>query len=529
MNFQSRWKGYCLAAILLVALLSTAARPMVTAVPARKLSGVMPEFGDVQEFRISLDGQYVVYLADQTIDEVSDLYSVPLSGGVPVRIDSGVVDFAITPDSQTLVYSRAVATVTKVLYTMFRVPLAGPGDQKQVLVEDFGQGGYFQYLQFTPDSQHLVFVGPSEDLSFWQLQSLSLVDSHEPSVRFPGPFALYSSDEDRYEISSDSRWVVYQSRSQGEGLPASLFLASVAGPVDQVVMLEESIFGLQVSADHQWLVYKTDQDHNGSYEVHSRPFQMSGETNYLCESDLYPETISPDSQWVICGNRSLVPMEGPASAVIPFDTAWLPAGYLPDGVKVTFSPDSQWLIYTISPWCSGPACTNNSLSVYAAPLQFPLVTPHKLNLVDENATSHYYEVTPDSRYLLYAVQSTHTLYRVPLDGTSSQSQIVYSGEADGSNFKSPAFTSDGQKLVTSIGNFTAFPPTSHIYQTPMEFTQWQIISTSHLPDHRVGEYLILPNNLQVVYSGALDQSDVYELYVASIADYAVYLPNIQSR
>jgi hypothetical protein len=30
-----------------------------------KLSGTMPAFGDVQDFKISPDGQYAVYVADQ--------------------------------------------------------------------------------------------------------------------------------------------------------------------------------------------------------------------------------------------------------------------------------------------------------------------------------------------------------------------------------------------------------------------------------------------------------------------------------
>jgi hypothetical protein len=75
-----------------------------------KISGVMPPFGDANSFRISPDGRYAVYLADQDTDGVFELYRVLLGGGSPVRLNPllpfgrNVTSFRISPDSGRVLY-----------------------------------------------------------------------------------------------------------------------------------------------------------------------------------------------------------------------------------------------------------------------------------------------------------------------------------------------------------------------------------------------------------------------------------------
>jgi len=75
-----------------------------------KVSGVMPPFGDVDSFQISPNGRYAVYLADQNTDGVSELYSVLLGEGSPIRLNTilpvggNVIRFRISPDSSRVVF-----------------------------------------------------------------------------------------------------------------------------------------------------------------------------------------------------------------------------------------------------------------------------------------------------------------------------------------------------------------------------------------------------------------------------------------
>ena len=75
------WRRAGLTALWL-GLLLIATASLVSAVQInRKISGVMPAFGDAEYSEISPDGQYVVYIADRESDDVYELYSVPLVGG----------------------------------------------------------------------------------------------------------------------------------------------------------------------------------------------------------------------------------------------------------------------------------------------------------------------------------------------------------------------------------------------------------------------------------------------------------------
>jgi hypothetical protein len=66
---HSRLYGAMLAAPVVGLLM-----PQVALAAFVKLSGPMPDFGDVFDFRISPDSSHVVYVADQETDEVWELY-----------------------------------------------------------------------------------------------------------------------------------------------------------------------------------------------------------------------------------------------------------------------------------------------------------------------------------------------------------------------------------------------------------------------------------------------------------------------
>ena len=84
---------------------------------AQRISGDLPTDGDVgatsiiPDFLISSDSARVVYIADQNIDGQREIFSVPIDGGTPVRLNSelaspgrDVVDYQISPDGQRVVY-----------------------------------------------------------------------------------------------------------------------------------------------------------------------------------------------------------------------------------------------------------------------------------------------------------------------------------------------------------------------------------------------------------------------------------------
>jgi Tol biopolymer transport system component len=93
-----------------------------------QLSGPLVSGGRVSSFALSLDQSRIVYLADAVVDEVFELYSVPLAGGPVVRLDAlpsfaDVSSYGIDPDSQRVVY-LADRDADNVL-ELFEAPLDG--------------------------------------------------------------------------------------------------------------------------------------------------------------------------------------------------------------------------------------------------------------------------------------------------------------------------------------------------------------------------------------------------------------------
>jgi len=92
------------------------------------LSGPLASGRFVSAAALAADRGHVVYLADQLVDERFELFSVPLTGGTPVALDSppffgDVVDFEIAQDSRHVVF-RADRDSDEV-FELYRVPIDG--------------------------------------------------------------------------------------------------------------------------------------------------------------------------------------------------------------------------------------------------------------------------------------------------------------------------------------------------------------------------------------------------------------------
>jgi hypothetical protein len=82
--------------------------------------------GDVASYAVSPSDERAVYLADQTTDNVRELFSVPLAGGIPTRLNAAgqtVVNFKISPVGGRVVYAALPSGEQSV--TLYSVPIGG--------------------------------------------------------------------------------------------------------------------------------------------------------------------------------------------------------------------------------------------------------------------------------------------------------------------------------------------------------------------------------------------------------------------
>jgi len=124
-----------------------------------KLNGALVAGGDVQQVTLSPAGTSVLYVADQQVDERSELYVVPVAGGVATKLNhalpSGHVvgGAAFTPDGQRILYVE-VDTTDGSIADLWSVAPDGSG--RVALVGAVVAGGNLTALTF--DSDHVVFV-----------------------------------------------------------------------------------------------------------------------------------------------------------------------------------------------------------------------------------------------------------------------------------------------------------------------------------------------------------------------------------
>ena len=128
-----------------------------------QLSAAVPPQGSVNSFQIDADGTRAVYLGDQDVAGRKELYSVPVAGGTPVRLNGPLVangtvtQFGLSAQTNRVVY---VARQERSRPDLYSVPIAGGtpvrlhaplGATAEVL-------GSLPPFRIAPDGQRVLFT-----------------------------------------------------------------------------------------------------------------------------------------------------------------------------------------------------------------------------------------------------------------------------------------------------------------------------------------------------------------------------------
>jgi dipeptidyl aminopeptidase/acylaminoacyl peptidase len=184
-----------------------------------KLNSPLVSGGDVSFFRISPDSSRVVYQADQDTDDVWELYSVPLDGGSPVKLNGSLVsggdipdlDFQVSPDSSRVVY-RADQD-TDGVWELYSVPLAGGSPVK--LNGSLVSGGDVWSFQVSPDSSRVVYNADQNTDDVDELYSVPLAGGSP--VKLNGSL-VSGGGVWSFQVSPDSSRVVYRAEQDTVGV-----------------------------------------------------------------------------------------------------------------------------------------------------------------------------------------------------------------------------------------------------------------------------------------------------------------------
>lgn len=510
---------------------------------ALKLSGTMPSEGDVKEFRISPDSQYVVYLANQLNTTATELYSVPITGNTPVRLNDPLQNgfsmsrYQISPLSNRVVFLRPKTDNGIFPYSeLFSAPIDGSAPATK-LNGPLVTGGSIGLFGITNDGQRVIYVADQDTDNVKELYRVPIDGSALPTKLNPTLVSGGNVLDTQFRLTPDGNRVVYVADRDADEI-FELYSVPVTGPITATVKLNGALTSggdvgyffpsgtptfFYITPDSSRVIYFADQDTDNSYELYSVPVDGSSPAIKLHASLTsgqtllpYQISISKNSQkiaFTINQQVYVASIMGASSATSLHDGGIL--GSTIDSVNIT--PDSQFVIVHKN--------INNSGIFTLKGYRIPIAGP-------ASAATFILESGPftwsdDSRFMVYSAgfsgSADTSLYSFPLTGTQA-SAVKISDSITGL----PAFaiSPNSQRVVYRAGWLFSVPingPLDAKYPLSAQTNNGGGVAY-------YSGFQISPNSRYVVYISDGDTLNKFELYGSSeFGDFPnkVYLPLVR--
>jgi Tol biopolymer transport system component len=371
--------------------------------PALKLNGPIVSGGNVSTFKIAADTGRVVYTADQQSNDVIELYSVPIGGSAFVKLnpplasggDLSPFGFEIDPVSDRIVYSADQDTND--LYELYSVPITGGLSIKLNLpvsqsISDF---------QITPGVAYVMFIAKAVGASAYQFYGNNTTGGTVQKRNLdldPGENVL------SFRISPSGSQVVYDVAANNRYVPGNLYRTSPLAGASQILTVADPEFGV----DQYDFVFTPDGERIVClYQLNAAAPQklISVKTTGfpVSQADLFvPNTdhsigvyrVSPDSQWVVFNDY---PSSGLDSVLRAVPTAGGAPVTFGEGSDQLITLDSQRVIYRSPP--QGAPSDLYSIQIFGG-------GQRNLSRVHSFDYAYGAQISPDGRWIVFQVQLT---------------------------------------------------------------------------------------------------------------------------
>lgn len=455
--FLVQVRGCVRGLVLALTLLALLVAPAPVAATRLKLSGDLAAGQNVGNWQISRDSRYVVYSLDTATTH--DLYSVPLVGGTPVKLNTlkaqiwtdgvGVATnqtYQITADSTWVIYTAINGTTVE----LYRAPIDRAGESVKLSAEIVA-GGYVRGFGVSPDGQYVVYAADQAAPGVVELYSVRL-DSPGAAVKL-NPALVTNGDIYTlftlggmtlgFFISPDSSRVVYLADQETDER-LELYSVPIAGPAAAGVKLNgilqaagnvSTISMPRISPDSSRVVYTADQETDNLHELYSVPIAGPAAAGVKLNVPLSLSNpiffqFSPDSSRVVYVGAGLhsVPVAGPASANVELNASSPPSGF-------SFAAEARVIYMTDQ--------------VYSVPLTGPADARVSLN-----TSAKPWLMSGDRRRLVFAENG---LTSVPVEGPASAGvQIATGSFSDSSLFFLVRTSPDGLRIVYNSSDLFLF-------------------------------------------------------------------------
>jgi hypothetical protein len=384
------------------------------------------QFGNVSTFKISPDGDYVIYQGDLERASFDELYRVPIAGPATSSeklYESAaefeeVFQFDISPDSTLVVYSAVKSTVNGYRYQLFSVPLLGSVANTVALTEPLIEFGLIESFTISVDSMRVVYLADADVVDRDELFSVPINGPANLGVKLNEALEPFNAMSSRYFISSDSSRVVYLAQLAGRS-EKEFYSVPIDGPASNSVRLSVDLTVNQNVDDFHWHItqdgtklvygYYESSSFKRLYRVPISGTQSDNklllEIPFTDEADMAVYATTPDGVNVVFVIRPdsgeayemfSIPIEGPLGAEIKLNLPLASGGNV--STWITTSPNSQWLIYTAEIENAG------TIDLYAVPVMGPANESIKINpalVAGGNVSELANRISPGGNWIAY--------------------------------------------------------------------------------------------------------------------------------
>lgn len=353
-NINTLTKWIFTVTVILMSLVST-----VQAIQGYKISHELTPTSTLDAYKISADGKFVVYM-EVHFSEIgnlltTDLFSVPIAGGVITKLSAGALDnFVISPDGSTVVFETCNSGCR-----LFSIPIGGgPVVQlSSIRAKNF---------QISKNSTHVIYLDNAYDASAFPIsESLYSVPIGGGAITKLNPESVVNGAQiSWFQISPDSKYVVYSGIVLSDGT-SELFRVLINGGnserLNSDLVAGGDVSGFAFSDNGTRVIYKADQLIDQVSELFSVSI-TGGEIirlnpNLAIDEDVYDFVVNADGGRVLfrVGRTIVSPINRSSRAelfsvpTIGGDAVRLHPNLMNNESVGTYSisPDSQRAVYTV--------------------------------------------------------------------------------------------------------------------------------------------------------------------------------------
>lgn len=367
-----------------------------------KLNPPLVAGGRVRRFAITVDSQYVLYIADQEVDNQEELYRVPITGGPAVKLNGpmvsggNVTEIKVDPDNVRVVY-RADQQMNEV-FEIYSVPLGGGTSVR--LNETLVAGGDVNAFEIDPISNRVIYTADREVDGRYEIYGVPIAGG--TAVRLNPPD---SRDTYNFKIDPAIQVVVFSARPSGSNNEHLYMNATAGGLLTELnfpLASTQNVFGYQVSPDGARVVYNI--------------------------------TTMTSTLGVTQGNLYSVLIGGGTSTLL---TTTADPGFGVYGANFYITSDSQRLVYRYQKNAtSSPVLESVSMNGSNRATLYSQGSDDPLNQVN---------VSPNGQWVVYNTSPTYRMYSIPTTG----------GAAVGLGYGfGPTITPDSSRVMYTTGQLS---------------------------------------------------------------------------